>query len=128
MGSHRRDAGRVEENLDYRMPVSHPVSLPYFSEGATRQPVDPRHRHHVARRQLAEHPVKLASVRSRAGHLLAVDVPAAASGRRGVQRNWLSGQLRAYEGLVFRMAASEGQLFSRRPHVAELSYFGGNGN
>jgi hypothetical protein len=62
-----------------------------------------------------------------AGHLLAVDVPAAASGRRGVRRNWLGGQLRAYEGF-FRMAASEGQLFSRCSHVAEMAYFGGNEN
>jgi hypothetical protein len=49
-------------------------------EGAARQPVDPRHRHHVAGGQLAEHPVKLAPVGSRASHLLAVNVPAAASG------------------------------------------------
>ena len=45
-----------------------------------RQPVDPRHRHHVAGAELAEHPVKLAPVGPRARHLLAVDVPAAASG------------------------------------------------
>ena len=49
-------------------------------EGAARQPVNPRHRHHVAGGQLAEHPVKLAPVGPRARHLLAVDVPAAASG------------------------------------------------
>ena len=31
-------------------------------EGAARQPVDPRHRHHVAGGQLAEHPAKLRPV------------------------------------------------------------------
>jgi hypothetical protein len=41
---------------------------------------DPRHGHHVAGGQLAEHPVKLAAVGPRAGHLLPVDVAAAASG------------------------------------------------
>ena len=49
-------------------------------EGAARQPVDPCHRHHVAGAELAQHAVKLAPVGPRAGHLLAVDVPAAASG------------------------------------------------
>jgi len=48
---------------------------------AARQPVDARHRHDVAGGQLAEHPVKLAAVGPRACHLLAVDVPAAASRR-----------------------------------------------
>jgi hypothetical protein len=42
--------------------------------------VDPRHRHHVAGGQLAEHPVKPAAVGPRAGRLLAVDVPARAPG------------------------------------------------
>jgi hypothetical protein len=37
-------------------------------------------RHHVAGGQLAEHPVKLAAVGPRAGHLRAVDIAAAASG------------------------------------------------
>src|SRR5205807_10428721 len=49
-------------------------------EGAAGQPVNPCHRHHVAGGQLAEHPVKLAPVGPRARHLLAIDVPAAASG------------------------------------------------
>jgi hypothetical protein len=49
-------------------------------EGAAGEAVDPRHRHHVAGSQLAEHPVKLAPVGSRTCRLLAVDVPAAASG------------------------------------------------
>jgi hypothetical protein len=39
-----------------------------------------RHRHHVAADQLAEHSVKLAPVGPRAGHLLAIDVAAVASG------------------------------------------------
>jgi len=49
-------------------------------EGAAGEAVNPCHRHHVAGGQLAEHPVKLASVGSRARHLLPVDIPAAASG------------------------------------------------
>ena len=49
-------------------------------EGAARQPVDARHRHHVAGGELAEHPVKLAPTGACARHLLPVDVPAAASG------------------------------------------------
>jgi hypothetical protein len=49
-------------------------------KGAARQPVNPRDRHHVAGGQLAEHPAKFAPVGPRAYHLLAVDVPAAASG------------------------------------------------
>jgi hypothetical protein len=50
-------------------------------KGAARQPVNPRHRHDVAGGQLAKHPVELAPVGPRAGHLLAVDVPVAASRR-----------------------------------------------
>src|SRR6516162_8034973 len=38
------------------------------------------HRHHVAGGQLAEHAEKLAAVAVHTGHLLAVDVPAGASG------------------------------------------------
>src|SRR5262249_39828232 len=49
-------------------------------EGAAREAVDPRHRHHVTGGQLAEHPVEFAPVRSRAGRLLPVDIPATASG------------------------------------------------
>jgi hypothetical protein len=45
-----------------------------------RQPVYPRHRHHVAGAEFAEHPVKLAPVGPRARHLLTVDVPVRASG------------------------------------------------
>jgi hypothetical protein len=43
-------------------------------------PVNPRHRHHVAGGQLVEHAEKLAPVGPRARHLLAVNVPAGASG------------------------------------------------
>jgi len=50
------------------------------SVDAARQPVNPRHRHDVAGGELAEHPVKLATVGPRARHLIAIDVPAAASG------------------------------------------------
>jgi len=49
-------------------------------ESAASEAVDPRHRHHVAGGQLAEHPVKFAPVEARSGHLLALDVAAAASG------------------------------------------------
>jgi hypothetical protein len=48
-------------------------------KGAAREAVNPRHRHHVAGGQLGDHPVKLAPVGPRARHLLAIDVPAAAS-------------------------------------------------
>jgi len=50
-------------------------------EGAARQPIDARHRHHVAGGELAEHPVKLAPVGPRARHLLAIDVAGGASCR-----------------------------------------------
>ena len=49
-------------------------------KGAAREAVDACHHPHVAGSQLTEHPVKLAPVGPRARHLLAVDVPAAASG------------------------------------------------
>ena len=49
-------------------------------EGAAREAVDPRHRHHVAGGKPVEHSQKFAPVGPRAGHLLAVDVPAAAPG------------------------------------------------
>ena len=49
-------------------------------KGAAREPVNPRYRHHVAGRQLAEHPQKLTPVGPGARHLLSVDVAAAASG------------------------------------------------
>jgi hypothetical protein len=45
-------------------------------EGTARQPVDTRHRHHVAGRESGEHAKKLAPVAVRAGHLFAVN-PAA---------------------------------------------------
>ena len=49
-------------------------------EGAARQPIDARHRHYIAGFEAVEHAQKLVPVGSRARHLLAVDVPAAASG------------------------------------------------
>jgi hypothetical protein len=49
-------------------------------ERAARQPANARHCHHVAGGEAVEHTEKLAPVGSRACHLLAVDVPAAASG------------------------------------------------
>ena len=50
-------------------------------EGSARQPVNPRHRHHVAGAEPVEHPLKFAPVGPRAGHFLPVDVPAGASRR-----------------------------------------------
>ena len=50
-------------------------------ERAARQPVDACHRHHVAGVETVEHAQKLAPVGPRAGHLLAVDVATAATGR-----------------------------------------------
>jgi hypothetical protein len=38
-------------------------------EGAARQPVDARHRHHVAGAEAVEHPEKLAAVGPRSRHL-----------------------------------------------------------
>ena len=49
-------------------------------EGAAREPVDPRHRHYIAGLETVEHPQKLAPVGPCASRLLAVDVPAGASG------------------------------------------------
>jgi hypothetical protein len=49
-------------------------------KGRARQSVNPRHRHHVAGAEGLQHPKKLAPVGPRTCHLLAVDVPAAASG------------------------------------------------
>ena len=48
-------------------------------KGAAGQPIDARHRHHIAGGRLAEHPVKLPPVGARARHLLAGDIPVAAS-------------------------------------------------
>ena len=55
------------------------LTMPNKSKGAAGEAVDACHRHHVAGGQLAEHLVKLAPVGAHARHLLAVDVPAAAS-------------------------------------------------
>src|SRR5262249_14102117 len=50
-------------------------------EGAARLPVDARHSHHVAGGEAVDHPKKLAPVGPRACHLLAVEMPTAASRR-----------------------------------------------
>jgi hypothetical protein len=49
-------------------------------EGAAREAINPRHRHHVTRGKPLEHAQKLAPVGPCARGLLAVDVPAAPSG------------------------------------------------
>ena len=93
------DIRQPAENRQHQAPVPVPVSahgsaserncaLPSHDalddakevEGAARKSVNPRHRHHIAGGQPAEHPVKLAPVCPRTGHLLLVDVPAVASG------------------------------------------------
>ena len=71
---------RLRQRSKLRLGVHDALDDAEQIEGAARQPVDPRHRHHVAGGQLAEHLVKLASVGPRARHLLAVDVAARASG------------------------------------------------
>jgi hypothetical protein len=50
-------------------------------EGASRQSVDARHRHHVSGGKAIKHPKKFASVEPRARYFLTVNVPAAAPGR-----------------------------------------------
>jgi hypothetical protein len=61
----------------------------------------------VARGQLAEHPVKLVPVGPRAGRLLAVDVPAAASG-----------------GATLLMLAVEGLPHGADASIADKPFFG----
>jgi hypothetical protein len=63
-----------------RLRIHDPLDDPEQVEGAARQPVDARYRHHVSRLETVEHAKKLAAVGPRARHLLAVDVPAVASG------------------------------------------------
>src|SRR5438270_3375507 len=72
------DAGvgpRFRQGSELRLRVHDALHDPEQVEGAAREAVNPRHRHHVAGGQLAEHPVKLAAVDVRARHLLAIDVP-----------------------------------------------------
>src|SRR6516162_3804860 len=71
---------RLGQGSELRLGVHDALDDAEQIKGAAREAVDPRHRHHVAGAELAEHPVKLAPVGPRARHLLAVDVPAAASG------------------------------------------------
>jgi len=70
---------RFRQGSELRLGVHDALHDAEQVEGATCKPVDPRHRHHVAGGQLAEHPVKLTSVGPRARYLLPVNVPAAAS-------------------------------------------------
>jgi len=49
-------------------------------EGAPREAIDPCHRHHVAGGKPVEHAEKFAPFGPRARYILAVDVPAAATG------------------------------------------------
>jgi hypothetical protein len=72
---------RFRQGSELRLGVHDALDDAKQVEGAAREPVNPCHRHYVAGSQLAEHPVKLAPVGLRACHLLAIDVPAAASGR-----------------------------------------------
>jgi hypothetical protein len=62
-----------------RLGVNDALDDPEQVKGATDKAVDSRDRHRAAAGQLAEHPVKRAPVGPCARHLLAVDVPAAAS-------------------------------------------------
>ena len=71
---------RLGQGSELSLGVHDPLDDAEQVEGAARQSVDPRHCHHVAGGQLAEHPVKLAPVGPRARHLLPVDVAAVASG------------------------------------------------
>ena len=71
---------RFRQGSELRLGVHDALDDGEQVEGAARQPVNPRHRHPVAGGELAEHPVKLAPVGPCACHLLAIDVPAAASG------------------------------------------------
>jgi hypothetical protein len=70
---------RLRERTELRLAVHDPLDDGEQVERAAGQPVNPRHRHHVAGAEPAEHPVKLAPVGPRARHLLAINVPAAAS-------------------------------------------------
>ena len=60
--------------------VNDPLHDPEQVERATGKAVDARYRHHVAGGEAAEHAEKFAPVGPGARGLLAVDVPAAASG------------------------------------------------
>jgi hypothetical protein len=54
--------------------------------GGSRQPVEPRHHHHVAGGELVEHSQKFAPIGARAGHLLAVNLDQLAVSRYNVCR------------------------------------------
>ena len=71
---------RLRQRSELRLGVHDALDDAEQVEGAARQPIDPRDRHHVAGCEPVEHFEKLSAVTVRAGHLLAVNVPAAASG------------------------------------------------
>jgi hypothetical protein len=71
---------RFRQGSELRLGVDDALDDAEQIKGAASEAVDPRHRHHVAGGELAEHPVKLAPVGARARHLLAEDVAAGASG------------------------------------------------
>ena len=77
---------RLGQGSELRLGVHDALDDAEQIKGAAREAVDPRHRHHVAGAELAEHPVKLAPVGPRARHLLAVDVAAAASHRAQLRK------------------------------------------
>jgi hypothetical protein len=71
---------RLGQGSELRLGVRDALDDGEQVEGAAGEAVNPRHRHHVAGGELAEHPVKLAPVGPRARYRLAVDVPAGTSG------------------------------------------------
>jgi Pentapeptide repeats (8 copies) len=71
---------RFRERAELRLGVHDTFDDLEQVEGAARQAVDPRHRHHITRVQFVEHPVEFAPVGPRARHPLAVDVFGGASG------------------------------------------------
>jgi hypothetical protein len=83
---------RLGERTKLRLHVHDPLDDAEQVKGAARKPVDPRHRHHVAGREAGEHPAKLAPVGARAFYLLAIDVPAAASGGAAIRRRDVDGE------------------------------------
>jgi hypothetical protein len=73
-------APRLGQGSELRLGVHDALDDLEQVEGAAGEAVNPRHRHHVAGGKAVEHAEKLAPVGACAGHLLAVDVAAAASG------------------------------------------------
>jgi len=71
---------RLSQRSELRLGVHDPLDDAEQVEGAAGQAVNPSHRHHVAGDKPVEHAKKFGSVGPRARYVLAVDVPAAASG------------------------------------------------